>query len=191
MPRMTVADLAERTDQQVEDLSNQISDLVAAVQTLAGVSAEPTTQPTPATQEPSGLVPLAEDAAPAAVAEGDFEFPLTVNRQAELSQGGSIRFWAEGQDADEPHGSVYVGGEGSGSYAAKSIDLLIVPVAEGQATIKRQRTKSGTPKATKGRHTWEGRFAYGGMTVMVFFNLPKAEAKTLPDEVGIILDLGA
>ena len=193
--RITVAQLAE----QQKAADGNIAALTEAVNSIAlllGAAAdeEPTTQES---APQTVLVEAAEmvehetasltELAPAQVADETAveSFGLSLDRQSSKSKGGSLRFWS-GSDPEGPQASVYV--SGADDYEGKSLALTITSVEDGSAVLRQVTTASGSPKVTKKRLAWEGRFAYGGATLQVFVNSPKA-GNTLPSEVGIKLAL--
>lgn len=192
--RMTVAQLAEQTNEQIAALQSAVATIAEA---LTATPAEAVGQPAmvEADDQPFGfaeedevheaasLTQLVEDEAEVATVEG---FALKLKRQATKSKGGSLRFWS-GSDPEGPQASVYI--NGVDDYAAKKLALQVTSTENGSAVLRQVTTASGSAKATKGRLSWEGKFTYGGGTIQVFVNVPKAAAKLLPAEIGLNLAL--
>ena len=181
MPRITVAQLAEQVATQGEALN-----AILAMLTEQAPAPEPSAPETTAASA-SPFTPIASGDAmqPSAAPSDNFEdVVLVVERQAERSAAGKLRFWT----GDEGTGSasVYIGG--ADDLAAKQLTLTLTSVEQGQASLEVKKAASGRRRVSKGRHSWQGHFAYGDATIGVFVSIPTATAKQMPNEIGFTLD---
>ena len=182
MPRITVAELSQTVSQQGEALNSIMAMLEALTETTSPSNDEVVIHP----KGETGFVPVPKEEAvakaePKAVTDN---VVVVLERQADKSQGGKLRFWAKGGDS-EAGGSVYIGGA---DIAAKQLTLTVCEAEAGQATLRVEKAKSGRRRQAKARHTFGGTFKYGEAVVQIFTTIPKEVAKDFPDEVGFTLD---
>ena len=184
--RLTVAALSETVAAQGEALDTIASQLALPVDAITTERSSHTVVEDAPSDPEGAMVKLTNEqkAAPKARTVSD-SFAVTLIRQDEKSRGGKLRFWVASDD-EHAGASVYIGD--ADDLSATELTLTICEADAGQATLVVDKAASGRRRASKGRQSWSGRFAYGTANIGVYLSVPRNVAKDLPDEVGFVLD---